>query len=226
MLERLRATSQMLEKTKPSTPFTSPWKPSSRLDLATEQTKDWKRASAGVSSTAAPPPRRAPPPPSGPGRRRAGGRGAPDTVRGPGQPSCRPPDVGGLEVGAAGRGLEEAVEEKRPHLGRERPGVVRRAQEGAGRDAVEHAEEEIGRRQQLVARAAVGVELAQDRQAPREIRLPLGRDLVAPRPRDELPVAVDDLERGGVAEAKAEVGADQREASQPPVAPLGEGSIE
>src|SRR6266511_4334548 len=33
MLERLRATSQILEKTKPSTPLTTPWKPSSRLDL-------------------------------------------------------------------------------------------------------------------------------------------------------------------------------------------------
>ena len=34
MLPRFRATSQMLEKTKPSTPLTSPWKPSSRVDLA------------------------------------------------------------------------------------------------------------------------------------------------------------------------------------------------
>src|SRR3989304_6080645 len=57
MLERFRATSQMLENTRPSTPLTSPWKPSSRLDFAMEQTKDWNRESAWVSSTVAPAPR-------------------------------------------------------------------------------------------------------------------------------------------------------------------------
>ena len=58
MLERFRATSQMLENTRPSTPLSSPWKPSSRLDFAMEQTKDWNRESAWVSSTVAPAPRR------------------------------------------------------------------------------------------------------------------------------------------------------------------------
>jgi hypothetical protein len=59
MEPRFLATSQMFENTKPSTPFSIPWNPSSRLDLATAHTKDWKRASACVSSTEVPPPRRA-----------------------------------------------------------------------------------------------------------------------------------------------------------------------
>jgi hypothetical protein len=57
MLPRFLATSQMFENTKPSMPRTAPWKPSSSDDFATEQTNDWKRASACVSSTEAPPPR-------------------------------------------------------------------------------------------------------------------------------------------------------------------------
>src|SRR3990167_4084777 len=109
------------------------------------------------------------------------------------------------------RWFEEAVEEEGADLGRERARVVAGAHERPGRDAVRHAEEEIGRRQELVAGPPVRVELAQDPEPALDVVAALGRDLRAARLGQELPVAVDDLERLAVAEAEVEVRLDQGE---------------
>src|SRR3990170_3690795 len=154
----------MFENTNPSMPLTMSWKPSSRVDFAIEHTKDWNRASACVSSTEVPPPR------SDSGSMPAAWMSSAGAHTGYAA-TTRPPGWAAFHRSATAprgwatssrhwsricsgvmarlRWFEEAVEEERADLGRERARVVARAHERPGRDAVQHAQEEIGRRQEL-----------------------------------------------------------------------------
>ena len=90
------------------------------------------------------------------------------------------------------------MEEERAHLGREVARVVDGAQERPGGDAVQHAEQQVGGREQLGIRPPVAIELAQHGQPALQVGLALGRDLGASRLRQQLVVAVDDAERVGL----------------------------
>src|SRR3989338_8785698 len=216
----------MFEKTNPSIPLTMPWKPSSSVDFAIEQTNDWNRASACVSSTEVPPPRSdsGSMPAAWTSSAGAHTREAAKT-RPPGRPAFH-------RAATAPRGwltrsrhcsrissgvmvclhrFQEAVQEQGADLARERPRIVPGAQEGAGGDAVQHAEQQVRRREEFVARAPARVELAQDREPAPEVLAPLGGDLGASGLLEQLPVPVDDLEVCGAAEAEVEVRLDQRQ---------------
>jgi hypothetical protein len=85
------------------------------------------------------------------------------------------------------------------------------AHEGPRGDAVEHAEEEIGGRQELLVAPPGGVQRAEDLEPPQQVALALlgGRHPVGIG--QHFHVAVDDLEGGAVVERELEVGADERE---------------
>src|SRR3972149_5072600 len=189
----------MFENTKPSMPLTMSWKPSSSVDFAIEQTNDWNRASACVSSTEVPPPSRdsgsmpaawtssagvhtgeaATPRPPGRSafpRSATAPRGCPTRSR-----HCSRICSG---VMVCLHRFQEAVEKEGADLAREGPRVVARAQEGAGGDTVQHAQEQVRRREELVARAPARVELAQDREPALQVLAALGGGVrAAPAPR-------------------------------------------